>query len=414
MSVRTDAPPHSPTAAASPYAGRRIAWLAVLAVLMLVPVTLPVTVLRGLVQERFAVSEFLTSLFMSINMIGAFLAAPLAGAAADRFGRRVPFIVSALALDALLFFALTLDVTFPVFLALRFAEGCTHIIALSLLLGLASNARDAEQRGRVMGLVGGGITLGVALGAPLGGVIGAENALVPLYVGGALVALAACVAAVVLREVQGDERRPGLGEILATIREHRLLLAPLAFAFADRFTVGFYTTTFSLFLSRIHGLSPPQIGLQMALFMLPFALLSYPFGRLSERVSRVGMIAIGSAIYGVATIAVGFCPAPVLPFLMLGLGVVSAVMFVPSLLITSDATPEAVRTTSMGAFNAAGSLGFIIGPLVGGWVSESVAASAGWAQGYRVAFGVAGVSELVCVAVSLPFLLRLVRMGKTT
>jgi len=42
------------------------------------PVTLPVPVLRSLVGERFAVSEFLTSIFMSVNMIGAVIAAPLA------------------------------------------------------------------------------------------------------------------------------------------------------------------------------------------------------------------------------------------------------------------------------------------------------------------------------------------------
>ena len=43
---------------ASPYPGARLAVLGVLAVLILLPVTLPVTVLRGLVEERFGASEF--------------------------------------------------------------------------------------------------------------------------------------------------------------------------------------------------------------------------------------------------------------------------------------------------------------------------------------------------------------------
>ena len=396
------------------YGGARVAGLGVLALLMLVPVTLPVTVLRPLVQERFAVSELATSLFMSINMIGAFLTAPLAGAVADRLGRRVPLIVAALVADAVLLFSLTFELGFGGFLALRFAEGCAHITALSLLLGLASQARPPEQRGRVMGLVGGGITLGVALGAPLGGALGSSDPLVPLYVGSALVAVAALCAAVLLRETGPGEERPDLSVITAALRRHRLLFAPLAFAFADRFTVGFYTTTFSLFLSRIHAFDPPQIGLTMTIFMLPFAALSYPFGRLSERVSRVGMISLGSAVYGLATVAVGYCPVSMLPALMLLLGVASAVMFVPSLLITGDAAPPEIRTTAMGAFNAAGSLGFIVGPLVGGLVSEGIAAQHGWLAGYRSAFAVAGVSELLCVALALPFLLRLLRQGQTT
>jgi len=396
------------------YGGGRIALLGVIAVLMLVPVTLPVTVLRGLVQERFAVSELLTSLFMSINMVGAVIAAPLAGAIADRTGRRVPLIVGALLVDGALLAALTRDVPFPLFMALRFVEGCAHITALSLLLGLASHATGPGRRGRVMGIVGGGITLGVAIGAPIGGVLGRSDPLVPLYVGSALVVAAAGLASRVLRETAGEATRPSLAAIARAVAEDRLLLAPLAFAFADRFTVGFYTTTFSLFLSRIHGFDPPRIGLLMAVFMLPFALLSYPFGRLSERVSRVALMSAGSLVYGVATASVAWCPPAALPALMVLLGIASAVMFVPSLLITGDAAPEEVRTTAMGAFNAAGSLGFIVGPATGGLVSQWVAGTHGWEAGYRAAFGVAGASEILCVALALPFLARLVRAGRTT
>ena len=119
------------------YPAWRVAVLGLMALLMLLPVTLPVPVLRELVAERFGVSELLTSLFMSINMVGAVLAAPLAGALADRFGRRPLLIAAALALDALCFLGLTRDVPFALFLGIRFVEGAAHIFALSLLLGLA-------------------------------------------------------------------------------------------------------------------------------------------------------------------------------------------------------------------------------------------------------------------------------------
>jgi MFS family permease len=396
------------------YAGARVLVLGLLAFLMLVPVTLPVTVLRGLVYDRFAVSELLASLFMSINMIGAVLAAPVAGALADRRGRRADLIMVALVADALLLHALTWPIPFAVFMAIRFVEGCAHITALSLLLSLASHARGESERGRVMGLTGGGLTLGVALGAPLGGVLGSRDPLVPLHAASAIAALAALVAWLRLEEVNASSERSSLHRILSMLRENRLLLAPLAFSFADRFTVGFFTTTLSFFLSRIHGLPPPRIGFLIAAFMLPFALLSYPFGRLSERTSRVAMMCAGSFVYGLLTAAVGWCPAGALPALMVGLGVSAAVMFVPSLLITSDAAPAQIRTTAMGAFNAAGSAGFIVGPLTGGLVSQWVAAGAGWEAGYRAAFAVAGASQFVCVALGLPFLIRLVRAGRTT
>ncbi|HKK51117.1 MAG TPA: MFS transporter, partial [Myxococcota bacterium] len=105
----------------------RLALMGLLAMAIMAPVTLPVPILRELVGERFAVSELLTSLFMSVNMIGAALAAPMAGALADRLGRRRPLVVGALMADAACFLLMTLDMPFSVFLTVRFFEGCAHI-----------------------------------------------------------------------------------------------------------------------------------------------------------------------------------------------------------------------------------------------------------------------------------------------
>jgi MFS family permease len=388
----------------------RLGALGALAVLVLVPVTLPVPVLRALVQERFGVSELLTSLFMSINMAGAVLAAPLAGALADRFGRRPALIVAALVLDAGCFLALTRDVPFSVFMAIRFLEGCAHIFALSLVLALAAGSRGPEHRGRAMGIAGGGLLLGVAIGAPIGGVLGAGAPERTLYGGAVVLLAAAALAAVVLREVGSHaEARPGLGAIFRTVRSHPRLLAPLTFAFADRFTVGFYTTTFSLYLTGIHGLDPPRIGLLIAVFMLPFALLSVPFGIVAERASRVLLLCGGSLLYGLGTASLVYWPPDLLPYVMFAIGTTAAVMFVPSLLLTTEFAPDEIRSTALGAFNAAGSLGFIVGPLTGGLVSQAVAASSGWNSGYAAAFGVAGGAEILLAALAWPLLRRIQR-----
>ncbi len=392
----------------------RMRVLGLLAVLILIPVTLPVPILRSLVHERFGVSETLTSLFMSINMVGAFFAAPLAGILVDRFGRRRELIVGALLLDGFCFIALPLTSDFPLFMAIRFVEGCMHILALSLLLAVAATSQTAERRGRAMGLVGGGLLLGVALGAPLGGALGGRSVILPLHFGAGLLFVAAGVAASSLRETSTERARPAISELLRTVRRHRALLVPLAFAFADRFTVGFYTTTLSLYLTRVHGATPAQVGALIASFMLPFALFSYPFGRLAEARSIAWMLCLGSLLYGLGTAAVGFSSIPTLYFLMPAIGMAAAVMFVPSMVMTTNLVPDSVRTTALGAFNAAGSLGFIIGPLTGGLVSELIAGPYGWLTGYRAAFVVAGVSEFLCVALAIPALRRLRAEGLTT
>jgi len=385
----------------------RLASLGVLAVGIMVPVTLPVPVLRELVHDRFGVSELLTSLFMSVNMVGALVAAPLVGALADRIGRRRAILAGALGLDALCFFALTAQVPFGLFLGVRLVEGCAHIAALSMLLAAASTALPPEQRGRAMGLVGGSMMLGVAIGAPLGGALGRSGALVPLQVGGCVLLAAAVFAAFVVRDRGAGEARPGFAEIRAALRAHPAILVPLAFSFVDRFTVGFFTTTFSLYVRRIHDLPPARIGLAIAVFMVPFALLSYPVGRLAERGHVVALLCGGSLLYAAATASVGWVGPPELYALMFGIGVMAAVMFVPSLLLTTQLAPDAVRTTALGAFNSAGSLGFVLGPVTGGLISQEVAERAGWENGYRAAFAAAGASVALCVAIAFPVLWRL-------
>ncbi len=404
-------PPHTPPA---PHTLGRLLPLGLLALLIMAPVTLPVPVLRGLVQDRFAVSETLTSLFMSINMIGALVAAPVAGLVADRFGRHRELLAGALLLDAACFLGLASPVPFPLFLAIRFVEGCAHISALSVLLMLAAGALPAEQRGRAMGVVGGAMMLGVAVGAPIGGFLGQSGPLLPLRVAGVLAIGAATLALFALRAGALGERESSAGfrEIVAMLRASPALGAPLVFAFADRFTVGFFTTTFSLYASRMHALTPAEIGVLISVFMLPFALLSYPFGQAAEKHSLTLLMAAGSLLYGVGTMAVGFVGPPPLYALMFGIGVTAAVMFVPSMLMTTQLAPDAARATALGAFNAAGSLGFIMGPLCGGIISQSLAGTHGWAVGYRGAFLTAGAAELLCVAFTLPLLLRLRAAGR--
>ena len=142
-------------------------------------------------------------------------------------------------------------------------------------------------------------------------------------------------------------------------------------------------------LRNLHALPPARIGLLIAVFMLPFAALSFPFGILSQKTSRAFVLCGGSFAYGCLVASLGFWPSGALLGVMLATGTAAAVMFVPSMLFTADATAESVRTTSMGAFNAAGSLGFIVGPLTGGFVSQTVAAPR-MAAGYASAFAVAG------------------------
>jgi len=386
---------------------RAIIPLGIVTILTMLPVTLVVPVLKPLVQDRYGVGDLPTSLFMSANMVGAILAAPLAGSLSDWLGRRRPLIIMALLADSILLALLGQASNYATLMTLRCLEGAAHIFALSLLFALAADMSRTARSGRIMGAVGTALTFGVALGAPLGGVLGDASTLLPLWVGSGLALGAAAVTFLVLRDFpvscQAESVRVAIGLIL----KHRPLLVPLAYSFVDRFTVGFFTTSFPLYMRNVHELSPAEIGRLLALFLLPFALFCYPFGRLTERTSRTLVLGGGSLLYALGVCTLGAVSLEILPFLMLGLGIVAAAMLVPTLMLTSELAGPAGKATAMGGFNAAGSLGFILGPLVAGSISHWVGGHYTPAVGYATAFQAAGASVLVCLIATLPTLVKL-------
>ena len=111
--------------------------LCLLVFLAVIPVTLLVPILKPLVLDRYSVSPFAAHAFLSANMVGAILAAPLVGWAIDRIGRRLPIVVAAFVLDALLILALGWAPNYATLMIMRFFEGITHIAALTGVMGVA-------------------------------------------------------------------------------------------------------------------------------------------------------------------------------------------------------------------------------------------------------------------------------------
>jgi MFS family permease len=138
----------------------------------------------------------------------------------------------------------------------------------------------------------------------------------------------------------------------------------------------------------------------LAFFFVPFALLQYPLGRLSDRVGRVPPVVVGSLLYGVAVFSVSLAPSlTTARAAMLGVGVLGALVAPATMALVTDISPPEGRGAAMAGFNVAGSLGFLVGAVGGAFLADI--------YDFSVAFGVVGGSEVVVALVALPFLLRL-------
>jgi len=362
----------------------------------MLPVTAVVPVLYDLTGGRHeGLGVFAQHLFMTANMVGAILSAPLGAYLGDRTGRRRVWIVCALFIDGLGFLMMTTAIPYGGILLVRFIGGAAHMTALSLLMAEAADAVGGERRGAAMGWVGLCLTLGVAMGAPLGGLLGGSNPENVLRVGAGILFGAAAVCLLILRESAGTSApRMRLGDIVRTAENMPRLFVPCIFTFVDRLTVGFLISTVTLYFRIVLGADAGRIGLWMGAFMLPFALLTYPSGRMSRRWNPLAMMIAGSVLYGIWFAGLAFVSAALMPFMMGLGGVAAALMFGPSLVLAAEASSAKSRSAAMAAFNASGSLGFLLGPLCGGAILAAFSSMP--ETGFRIAILSAGAMELLC------------------
>jgi len=375
--------------------------------LIMLPVTAVVPLLYELTEGRFpGRSELDRHLFMSANMAGSLLAALLAGALSDQLGRRKLLVVPALAVFSLAVLAMYVPWAYPVQLGLRFIEGAAHMTALVLSMTMIADNARPEHKGRAMGLAGAAMSLGVASGTVIGGQIGSDAATSIFLLGGGLVALVTLGAALLLRDARLERSADRLSDVLRLTARRRALIVPYAFTFVDRMTAGFIISTVSLYFATVLGMAPAQIGLAMAAFLLPYAILTYPSGLLCERVSPVLLMAIGSICYGVFLMALGFAAEQHIVLVMAAGGIMAALMLAPSLVLTVKLSGPA-QATGMGGFHLTGSLGFLLGPLLSVAALSSLRALD--IEPYPAVFIVFGLFEILCVLAFMPWLLRLHR-----
>ena len=349
----------------------------------------------GASPELDAGAVFITAEFAAYILFAGFW-----GALSDSSGKRVPFVVVASVVASAAYLGVALapaaGLPFEGVLVFRFVQGAATVGAFSLALTTLMDLGGGH--GRNMGAAGVSIGAGVGLGAPVGGVLTEIDALGPLYVASALLAAAAFLCITVEDRVPTGER--GLGRVLGRFVSTPSLAVPYAFGFVDRLTAGFFALVGTFYFRETFGLGAAETGVTLAFFFVPFALLQYPLGRLSDRVGRVPPVVVGSLLYGVAVFSVSLAPSlTTARAAMLGVGVLGALVAPATMALVTDISPPEGRGAAMAGFNVAGSLGFLIGAVGGAFLADT--------YDFSVSFGVVGASEVVVAVVALPFLLRL-------
>jgi len=380
-------------------AQRTLVMFAVLVFVCMFNLTLIVPSVKELIIDRFDASATEASLFVTVEMVAYIVFGMVWGALSDRRGERRVFVVMGFLGSAVLYYTMSLAPSLATLLFVRFCQGAMTVMAWSLIMTLVLDMTDRRQYGASMGVVGTGLALGLGLGAPIGGILGETDVLLPLYAASGLFVICTAVALVVVKDVPITHKPESILRALAIAATDRRALPPYLFSFAERFSAGFLVLLFPLYLADQFGSSPGERGMYLAAFLIPFAIMQYPFGRVSDVRGRRTMLVVGGFAYASLFAAIGLLDKSSAAVVMVACGVLAAMLLPASLALLGDIAPRGEHASFMGGFNAFGSLGFAAGPLLAATLSDSA--------DYGAAFILGGLTVLSAILISIPLLLRM-------
>ena len=375
----------------------------------MMPSTMVVPVIKDIVKDYLGGENLSVAAFLSLSMLGSFLFAPFAGYISDKLQNRHSLISIFALADSFCFLLLAKATSIEQLLFYRFIEGSVSIFVVSLLLASISDQEHAPNspyfhKGMLIGLGGMMLSLGAGLGLPLG-ILGRNNPLLPFYVAASMMAAIGICSALFLKDTaihKGEKVNLNLLYRIALRRP--LFILPCAYTFIDRFTVGFFVSSFNIHMRESLAFDPGKAGLAMGLVLIPMALLSYPAALLARKTGGLIPILVGSTLYGCCQILSGYIQDSNLLILTLtvcGLG--AGLMFTPSMLFASLTAPKELKATIMSIFLASGSLGFMIGPLFFSLMEKALHNHLSQEQIIPTLATFAGSLELLIVLGTLPF-----------
>ncbi|WP_430398391.1 MFS transporter [Ferrovibrio sp.] len=338
----------------------------------------------------FGATPATVALLAAVFSIAQFLTAPLLGALTDRVGRR-PVFLACLVVSCCAYIGLAFaDSLVAIFLARIFAGIGAGKIGIAQ--AIIADSTTPETRAKGMGMVGAAFGIGMILGPVLGGLLTGPDPLNPNYHLPAFAAAAASLAAFGFALWRLPEtRRPGNAALPPASRNplkhldkiNRIALGLILVQFSINFVFAQIEVLFPLFARARFDWHAFEVGIAFACIgCIVLAMQGGLIGPLSRRFGENNLLRIGILGLSFGTLLVVW----VVNVPMLALSVLftasSFAMINPSLasLISRAADPEHQGLT-MGAAQSFAALGRVLGPLLGGYLFETVSLEAPYIAG---------------------------------
>jgi DHA1 family multidrug resistance protein-like MFS transporter len=348
--------------------------------------------------RSFGVSRTAAAGVVSTFALLRLVSAPGVGKLVNRIGERV-VLGTGIGIVAVSSALAGLAANYGQLLALRAAGGVGSamftVSASSLLLSVTSSG----QRGRAMGTFSGGFLLGGIAGPGLGGVVTGWSLRAPFFLYAGTLAVAGAVGIAMLPKRSDADHRASTGRAKSFLTVPQALRMPAFRAaaltnLADNWAaLGVRTAIIPLLVVEVLHRSPIWTGIGFTVFTLANVTTLVLGGRLADSRGRRPLLLAG-CLGSCAGIALLTLPLSLPLFLcsMAVFGLGSGLLDVAPGAMLGDVVGGRGGTV-IAAYQMAGDLGSMCGPLIAGALADSV--------GYGAAFGVTAAVLLVAAAAAV-------------
>src|SRR5207237_3718088 len=327
---------------------------------------------------------FWTGILAGVTDIALALTSPIWGRLADRYGRK-PMLVRAMIGGGISVGLMGLAQSAQQLTVLRGIQGASSG-TVAAATALVATETPAPHLAWALGILSSAISLGSAVGPAAGGLAANVVGLRAIFLGGGVLLLLATIP--VLFVVRESPRRvvraavPRTMDVLRTAAPGTIGALAVLIA-AQGLQQTSYAAAQALVVLRLLQLTgatdaKPLTGITFAVAGIATALASLTYSRLLRRTSYRAVITSGAVLMGLALFGSWITPSPVLVIAAFVIGSFFSGALIPAFgaMIGLEA-PSIVQATVFGFSSSSVSLGFGLGPLLGGFVASAAGVQVG-------------------------------------
>ena len=329
------------------------------------------------IAEKYSAGPLQIGLLTATYSFFQLIAAPILGRLSDRYGRKKLLIISQLG-SALGYLILGLAGNLPLLFLSRIIDGITGG-NISIAQAYIADVTDKKNRARGMGIIGAAFGLGFIFGPAIGGFLSKFSYSAPAYFATAVSLLTILTTIFFLKETVDEKKAKNSPKTKLNLKEFQRVLSiyPIGILIITFFVVNLASSiqqgNFALWTQKTFNYGPSQNGWLFAyigILAVFVQLKVLPF--LTKKFNEKTILYISLFFMFIGLSLIPLVPSPnflyiSLFFLPFGQGLSNPTI---QALASENVPPEEYGGT-LGFLQSAGSLGRIIGPIIGGIIFQS-------------------------------------------